>query len=329
MNGDLLREAIRIFIEEYSRELGLLPKTIKNKRNGLTRFLTFLGDKPLTLENVRAYILYMAEKGVVPSSIRQEIKYIKALLHFLQKRKYITRDENFSEEIDTPKVRKRVKQFISEELAEQVIISGTEPNPNSKADLQAVRTCLQFMLRHGVRISEAIRITAEDLNLLADEPFVMLHSKGGDYEQMPISTDFVPLLKGKTGKIFPVSEDSCNSALARGAKIHGIENKISCHSLRHIYALGRLRRGESLQLVSRTLRHSSVKITDDYYSQFNLTDLAPVVNNSPLIRKGLTIEQVFERLKRAVERSGVTKDERLTYTIKETENGLTISFQKK
>jgi integrase len=316
MQGQQLQQAVTSFVEEYSLELNLQQTTIKNKRNSLNRLLLFIKDRAFTIEIVREYIVDLQNKSWTPASIRAEIKILRAFCSFCVKRKYIT--ENFCRDLVVPKIHKKARHFVSEEIAEKIIIAGTEKTKFDNALAQVVKTdmriALRFILRTGIRISEAIKLRGKDFNLDDDEPFFIVQSKGGDSEALPLPTDMIEELrhKLKQERVFRISEAGCNRALERGCKALQVVNKLTCHSLRHIFSLSRLRRREPLQLVSRALRHSSVKITDDYYSEFVLSDLVPVINNSEIIQEGLTVEQLFDRVQKAVDGTHIAGDKRIT-----------------
>jgi len=60
--------------------------------------------------------------------------------------------------------------------------------------------------------------------------------------------------------------------------------KYTVHTLRHIFCTSLLKRGVSLQIVSRLMRHSNVGITDKTYSHYLVEDLSLGLNKHPLIK---------------------------------------------
>lgn len=99
----------------------------------------------------------------------------------------------------------------------------------------------------------------------------------------------------------------------------GIPFHLTCHKLRDIFSLSRLRRGNSLQLVSRTLRHTSIAITDKYYSDYILNDLVETVNDSPLIKNSISTEQLLDEAIQAFQKV-IGNDNRIIIEINKNKN---------
>jgi len=300
LQGKKLQKAYQDFIENYSSEKCLEVKTVRNKRDALDDLIPFLKGKPLTAEACRGYVIYKYNHGwTMPNSRMNIIKNLRAFVNFLFEREYIAK--NFAKGLVKPKVVRPPLKLISEEEAEKVIIAGTEPGSGDRSRSKRIkvetRCCLMFILRTGLRIGEALSLKGADLSPFDAPPSFSVISKGGNASQMPMPDDMVDEMKKRMKKtrVFETTEKTCNKNLRDGMKKLGITIPTACHKLRDIYALSRLRRGNSLQLVSRTLRHSSVLITDKYYSNYVLKDTAPVVNDSPLIKSRLTVSQVVDK----------------------------------
>lgn len=309
LQGQKLQQAYEDYIINYSIEKGLEAKSIRNKRDILDKLIPFLNDRPLIFETCREYAFYMYEHGWnKPNSRVNIIKNLRAFVNFLYERGYI--DENFSKKLIKPKVIREPLRLSSEADAEKCIIAGTEPgrfdNARNKRIKAETRLCLQFVLRTGLRISEALNLKGIHLSPYDDQPSFQVRSKGGKISLLPIPEDMIEEMKQRVNKIrvFEVTEKTCNKNLKDGMAKLGIPYLLTCHKLRDIYSLSRLRRGNSLQIVSRTLRHSSVAITDKCYSDYVLDDLVEAINDSPLIKHSLTSEQLvnkgIEAFRRAV-----------------------------
>lgn len=297
LQGQKLQLAYDDYILNYSIEKGLEPKTIKNKKDILKKLIPFLKDQPLTFESCRQYAFYMYENGWdKPNSRANIIKNLRAFINFLHDRGYIK--ENFARKLVKPKVVRAPLNLPSETDAEKCIIAGTEPGKWDKSRSKRIkaetRLCLQFVLRTGLRISEAVNLKSEDLSPFDDQPSFRVRSKGGKISLLPIPDDMVGEMKLRVNKIrvFEATDKTCNKLLKDGLIKLDLKTALTCHKLRDIYSLSRLRRGNSLQLVSRTLRHSSVAITDKYYSDYILDDLVETINDSPIINNKLNSERL-------------------------------------
>lgn len=306
LQGQKLQQAFDDYIVNFSAEKGLQPNSIQNKKDVLNGLIPFLDGKPFTLESCRDFIAFKYAHGwVKPNSRRNLVKYLRAFINFLYDREYI--EMNFAKKLVVPRVIRPPLQLISEDMAEKVILAGTEPIPfifgkqgdNSRnVKIKAeTRLCLLFMLRTGLRINEALSLKGTDLSPFDDQPSFLVISKGGNAARLPLPDDMVEEMKKRVNRdrVFRTTKSTCNDNLKVGMVKLGVTIPTTCHSLRHIFTLSRLRRGNPLQLVSRTLRHTSVNITDKYYSNYVISDIEPVVNDSPLIKRNLTPAQVVEK----------------------------------
>jgi site-specific recombinase XerD len=325
LHGQKLQDAYDDFIINYSTEKGLTPKTIRNKKDILGKLIPFLEGRPLTFETCRQYSLFMYDNGwTKPNSKVNIIKNLRAFVAFLYDREYI--EVNFAHKLVKPKVNREPLRLPSEQDAENCIIAGTEPGLGDNSRNQRIkgetRLCLQFILRTGLRISEALSLQGTDLSPFDDQPFFYVKSKGGNITPMPIPEDMIKEMRNriKHKRVFQTTEKTCNKNLADGARIMKITLSLTCHKLRHIYTLARLRNGNSLQLVSRTLRHTSVAITDKYYSNYLLEDMAVTINDSALIKNALSVEELMIKAVDAFKKA-IGKDNRISVTAIIDDNG--------
>ncbi|GHO98366.1 tyrosine recombinase XerD [Reticulibacter mediterranei] len=328
LQGQKLQQAYDDYIHNYSIEKGLEIKSIRNKKRVLDKLLPFLNGRPLTFETCREYAFYLYENGwTAPNSRVCIIKNLRAFINFLYDRGYIA--DNFAKKLVKPKVIRPPLRLPSEIDAEKCIIAGTEPGPADRARSKRIkaetRLCLQFLLRTGLRVSEALHLQGQDLSPFDDQPSFQVRSKGGRISLLPIPEDMIEEMKKRVRKkrVFEATADTCNKNLRDGMKKLNITLPLTCHKLRDIYSLSRLRRKNPLQLVSRTLRHSSVSITDKYYSDYILDDLVGTINDSPLIKKSLPAEQLVERGVDAF-RKAIGNDNRIYIEVTKDTNGNAI-----
>ncbi len=325
LQGNSLRHSINDYIVNYSAEANLSPKTVKNKQDILKRLPDFLGDQPLNLQTCRAFIEHMFATWKTPNSRLDLIRVLRAFVNFLHKYKYIS--ENFAQDLIKPKVPKKEFDYVDPEIVEKIIIAGTESgkedNSRNKNIKIEMRAALRFILRTGIRINELLLLRRSDLNLYDNPPTFWVNSKGGDRELLPLPKDMLRELEERTknGRVFAVTEKTCNDVLQRGAKALGLSVHLTNHSLRHIFATNLVKHGVSIALVSRLLRHSSVEITDKTYTHLNVNDLSLVINSTQsIVVNGLTHEQVFYNIEEAVKNTGVLKDKRFSVSFERNNN---------
>lgn len=325
LQGQKLQQAYHDYIVNYSLEKGLEATTIDNKKDALKKLIPFLNGRPLNFETCRDYAFYMYENvWSKPTTRVMLIKNLRAFINFLYDRGYIK--DNFSRKLVMPKVVREPLRLPSEVDAERCIIAGTEPGIGDRARSKRIkaetRLALQFILRTGLRVSEALSLSGKDLSPYDEQPSFQVRSKGGKMSLLPIPQDMIEEMKTRVNRkrVFEATNATCNKNLEDGIKKIGIPFHLTCHKLRDIYSLSRLRRGNSLQLVSRTLRHSSVAITDKFYSDYILDDLVGTVNDSPLIKNALSPEQIINKALEAFQKV-IGNDTRLQIIQNKDKNG--------
>jgi len=84
-------------------------------------------------------------------------------------------------------------------------------------------------------------------------------------------------------------------------------------------------------LVSRTLRHKDFKTTDQHYSPYDLSDLAPVVEDSGVLQSEITPRQFQEKAEKALKVAGLVRPAQYDVQIFESNGEVTIKaiFPKK
>lgn len=307
---ELTIEQYKTTVQKYlavCKQKGREKSTITRKTELLTRLQIFLGERSLSPDITNEFLQSL---DIADSSIDFYGRIIRGFVRFCYDEELIRRD--WSKKIILPKLHRKVIELVSESVAWQIIERGTTPgreeNGYTKRSKIETRFALQFMLLSGCRVNEVEEMKGSDLRLDADEPFVIIHSKGGDIERQPVPQSMIPILRERqhNEKLFNFTKKTANKLLHRGSEKLQITNiETTCHRLRDIFAVTRLRKGEQLQLVSRALRHKSIKTTDDYYSNYILSDIAPVVNNSDIVKQSLTEEETIEKLMRMIEKSGM------------------------
>lgn len=151
------------------------------------------------------------------------------------------------------------------------------------------RALLEFLYGTGARISEAVELDIDELDL--DGKVVTVLGKGGKQRRIPVGDFAVQALQaylirgrpallaqasGAHGRVRPasyrvfvntkggaLSRQSAFGLLRRAAERAGIDH-VSPHSLRHSYATHLLERGADVRVVQELLGHASVTTTQVY-----------------------------------------------------------------
>lgn len=327
LKGDLLNQAINAWVEDYSAIKNFTEKTKLNKRELFCRLKRFLRNEAFNLQNVELYLKQLREKGChpdpkksrpwQPSSILDEVRFLRAFVRYLARKKYIT--EDFSEQIEKPKVPDKIKDMVSIEQAEKIILVGTEPNKYSnilvRMQKREARMALQFLNRTPLRVSELLGIRGEDLQLEATDPMIRVKRKGGKWCNVVCPPDMVEILKKRTDfkKVFITTEKTINTSLERGIKKLGLKVHITAHAFRRIQNTELIDRGAPISHTSDLLGHSDITITKKIYTQHSVKSLAQTQKlYNPLLVKHLTVEERIKHLRQIIEGSGALSDGLLT-----------------
>jgi len=321
------RAIFKDYVEEHSAICGLRRETVRGKRDTLKRFVKWLGSKSFNAKSCCEWLKHLSDKGWKPVSIKHEVRILRATVRFLFSRGFIK--ENFSSQIPYPKVHKKPLEIVPAELAEKIIIAGTEPGSGdnwiNKKRKKEYRTALRFVLRTGLRNRELRDLKGKDINL--EEETFFVRSKSGNIDVLPIPRDMLGELKKRKDKLqlFEVTAKTLNYSLKRGGKRLGILTKVRTHTLRHIFCTSLLKRGVPIQIVSRLMRHASVALTDSVYSHYQIEDLKLALNSRhPLILEGLDKKSVFKSIQNAIDSTGIKNDKRFEVEIKNNSKSILI-----
>ncbi|NUS52095.1 MAG: tyrosine recombinase, partial [Nocardioidaceae bacterium] len=149
------------------------------------------------------------------------------------------------------------------------------------------RALLEVLYGTGARISEAVGLDLDDLDLTDDPGTVLLRGKGGKQRMVPVgsfATEAVdaylvrarPELTdgGGAGRGTPalflnarggrLSRQSAWTVLAKAAERAGVTAEVSPHTLRHSFATHLLDGGADVRVVQELLGHASVTTTQIY-----------------------------------------------------------------
>ena len=149
-----------------------------------------------------------------------------------------------------------------------------------------LRDCalLELLYATGARVSEAVALSADDLDLDGDVPVVRLFGKGRKERIVPVGSFAVEALgayrvrarpalaaRGRGSTAFflnsrggPLSRQSAWTAIRRAAQAADLGDKVSPHTMRHSFATHLLEGGASVREVQELLGHASVATTQIY-----------------------------------------------------------------
>ncbi|RWY54218.1 site-specific tyrosine recombinase XerD [Mucilaginibacter gilvus] len=256
-------------IKAYSRDLDKLYQYADS-------LLDKKSPKDFSLQDLRQFIAWVNELGMIPSTQSRIISGIKAFYKFLLMEDYISADP--SELLETPKIQRKLPDTLSvveiNELIAAIDLSKPEGTRN-KAMLEVLYGC-------GLRVSELTELKLS--NLYPEIEFIKVTGKGSKERLVPIGgeailalkmwTDFVrvhiPIKKGEEDLVFLNRRGSRLSRVYVFLMIKdlvatvGLKKKISPHTFRHSFATHLVEGGADLRAVQEMLGHESITTTEIY-----------------------------------------------------------------
>jgi integrase/recombinase XerD len=256
-------------IEAYSRDIDKLfqysdSQTVK------------LYPETITLTNLRQFIVWVNELGMIPSSQARILSGIKSFYKYLLMEDLIKSDP--SELLESPKIQRKLPDTLSYEdinkLIDAIDVSKPEGGRN-KAILEVLYGC-------GLRVSELTELKLS--NLYLDIEFIKVTGKGSKERLVPIGGSaikalkiwienirvHVPVKKGEEDLVFLNRRGSRLSrvyvfmVIKQLALLTGIHKTISPHTFRHSFATHLVEGGADLRAVQEMLGHESITTTEIY-----------------------------------------------------------------
>jgi integrase/recombinase XerD len=227
-------------------------------------------------EVIREYLKYLKNQQFSKPSMAHKITVLKSFYRFLEIKKFIL--VNPMNVIDLPKLDQKLPQALSAKEVDQ-LLSAFDPQDN-----KGIRDRLLFNLLFdtGLRISEALNLTLNDLNLNNHSIIVM--GKGSKARIVLISstlekqlTDYIAITRKqlikdrfKTNYLFinekgsQVTRSYAYLKLKEAASKANISKDISPHTLRHSFATSLLENNADLRAIQTLLGHADINTTQIY-----------------------------------------------------------------
>jgi integrase/recombinase XerD len=279
---------VRGFLDHLAVERGVAANTLNAYRRDLARYLDYLAGlgidrfDAVDAVTVSGFLAYLREgdadhPGLSAASVARAVAAVRGVHRFALDDGLVAVD--VAREVRPAAPPRRLPKAISVDDVERLLdAAGYAGTALALRD----RALLEVLYGTGARISEAVGLVVDDLDLT--ERTVLLTGKGdkqrrvpvGSYAADAVSTYLVrarPVLAGAgsgTPRLFlnarggPLSRQSAWVVLRTAAERAGLAAGISPHTLRHSFATHLLEGGADVRVVQELLGHASIMTTQIY-----------------------------------------------------------------
>lgn len=269
------------FIDALWLEDGLSENTLSAYRRDLTAFSHWLvKNKQLQIgDTQREFIqLYLADRVRSGASPRSAARLLSSLRRFFRYQiREGQRKDDPTRDIEAPRIGRPLPETLSEEQITDLLHAPDTATSRGIRD----RAMLEVLYSTGLRVSELVGLTLQQINLQAG--ILRVIGKGSKERIVPlgeIAEDWIKkylsearadlvvncntdvVFSGRSGK--PLSRQAFWYLIKKYAIIAGIQTHLSPHTLRHAFATHLLNHGADLRVVQMLLGHSDLSTTQIY-----------------------------------------------------------------
>lgn len=275
-NGKTIRQMALLFIQNEDTKI----QTQKFDTYILDLFFRFIVEQKINPEEIRrphiiAYKRKLIEEGKSPLTIDKYLGLVRRFYEFLESQDVC---ENIAKGIHSVKRYKGYqKKYLTKEQVNNIIGCIDVSSLSGKRNYALIN----LMVRTGLRRCEANRLNVCDIK----ENYLTITRKGRSYkENLGVNDSVLDPLREYISNCNLKSDDALFVSLSRRSykkrlsmsNISSIlksmiisiidDNKISCHSLRHTFAVNAILGGATIFDVQNALGHESAETTKIYLS---------------------------------------------------------------
>ncbi len=254
-------ELIRLWISQ---------KALSTQKTYITvsrQFLTFAGKEleEVKLEDVLLWLESFQLRKSSQNTINNKLAAIKSLFSFGVKTGYLSANPTSMIKVPKPKDALNERILQGEEVKELINSASTERD----------RLILKLIYILGLRISELVGLNWSDFKPTRDSVTVTVFGKGHktrtllithqlwvELQQLPRSDKSSAVFLSRFGN--RLDRHAIHRLIKKAVEKAGINPHTSAHWLRHAHACHSLNNGAGIDLVMKSLGHSSLAVTSRY-----------------------------------------------------------------
>jgi integrase/recombinase XerD len=280
-----VQEQVDRFLHYLKDEKDYSSNTIAAYRNDLRQFVSLLDRvasgavgswSEVDHQLIAAYGEYLEEQTYAPSTVARKVASVKSFFSFMIHSALLT--DNPTTALSAPKIEKQLPRIMSEAEVERLLAQPVKGRlPKALRD----RALLELLYATGMRVSEAIALQLDDLDLAATCVFGV--GRDGKKRQLPLPPQALEALsayleKGRDALLHhrlettlfvnqrgrPLTRQGLWLIIKSYAEAADLGPGVTPHTLRHSCAAHRLARGGDLHQVRELLGHANLSTTQVY-----------------------------------------------------------------
>jgi integrase/recombinase XerD len=275
-----MTDAVVEYLGALQTERGASRNTLAAYRRDLRDFTDFLrharrAPPQIGPADIVGYLERLRKRGLRPSSVARRISAIRGFYRHLLREGALERDP--TEHVEVPRRGRSLPRTLSREVASALVEAPDTGAPCGVRD----RTILELLYASGMRASECLDLTLEDVNLTAG--YLVCTGKGRKQRLVPVGAEAAAWVRRylqevrplhtrrrDSGRLFvnprggPLSRQSLWTIVRRAAARAGVRGRVSPHMLRHSFASHLLEGGADLRSVQAMLGHADIATTQIY-----------------------------------------------------------------
>ena len=280
--ADLLIDSIESFMLTLEKERNFSLHTIKAYKNDLNRFNSFLNNTlsrkklaKINRNDIRKFLAEEYDNGYSSKTVARRLATIKSYFKYLVKTELI--QENISIHINSPKVPKKLPNFVDKNLIDTLMKT---PSLDTHIGIRD-RAVLELFYSTGMRLSELVNMNIGDFEI--NKKLIRVIGKGNKERMIPYGRTAESAIKNylkirnlslkpafANKPIFVnssekrISKRTIQRRMNNYIKLVADGKRIGPHLLRHTFATHLLDNGADIRAVKDLLGHSSLSSTQIY-----------------------------------------------------------------
>ena len=260
-------------VVSYQRDLYKMADFLEEKKKEMNLLESFDWDQ-IDGKQLQDYLRQMEHEKKRPSTIARSVASIKSFFRYLEQNGSLS--QNPAAQLKAPKVEKEIPYILT---PQEVVRLLKQPQGNSPKAIRD-RAMLEMLYATGIRVSELVKIQAEDINLTME---YLLCRQGMKERVIPFGRMAKNALIEYLDKARPllVKDSLCTNLFTnlagqemsrqgfwklvkQYAKAAGIEGENTPHTLRHSFAAHLVDNGADLYAVQEMMGYADLSAAQVY-----------------------------------------------------------------